>query len=327
MSIKISVALAAYKGEKYIAQQLRSLFVQTRRVDEIVIGDDSPDDLTEKAVKDATADWDGNLVYIRNQKTLGIEGNFLHTVAHTTGDLIFLCDQDDIWHPEKIEVLANILERDDHALVAASCSKMVDVDLKPLGRTIPSDIEATKTIFDAINNGKAFPHLIQQKFIISIPGHAMAMKRSLLNCFLAMPPGLPYHDVWLALCAGLSESLRHSDRILTDYRVHDTNASSPLKREGWRFARRLGEVIHSKDDIEHTLLLYRALVGCIPFSPNPPVQANIDFLNRSILYFEGRTRLRKHLPILRILFLKYSLFQEYFRMGTGWRALCRDLFL
>ena len=48
---KISVVLAAYRGEKYIADQLWSLFAQTHIPDEVLIGDDSPDDATGIAVR------------------------------------------------------------------------------------------------------------------------------------------------------------------------------------------------------------------------------------------------------------------------------------
>ena len=49
--VKISVVIAAYNGEKYIAEQLKSLLAQTRQPDEIIICDDSENDLTFQAVQ------------------------------------------------------------------------------------------------------------------------------------------------------------------------------------------------------------------------------------------------------------------------------------
>ena len=102
---KVSVVLAAYRGEKYIADQLRSLFVQTYSPDEILIGDDSPDDATETVVREMLhrAPPHCRVDYCRNREQLGVDRNFEALTRKASGDLIFICDQDDIWSKRKIE--------------------------------------------------------------------------------------------------------------------------------------------------------------------------------------------------------------------------------
>ena len=76
--MKISVAIAAYKGEKFIGEQIASLLEQTLLPDEIVITDDSPDELTEKAVKKFS---DPRIRYFRNDKQLGVNRNFERAIS------------------------------------------------------------------------------------------------------------------------------------------------------------------------------------------------------------------------------------------------------
>lgn len=94
----VSVVIAAYRGEKYIGGQLRSLFCQTIQPDEILIGDDSPDDLTEKAVRSILAEVPESIRidYRRNREQRGITGNFSELAERASGDYIFFCDQDDV---------------------------------------------------------------------------------------------------------------------------------------------------------------------------------------------------------------------------------------
>jgi glycosyltransferase involved in cell wall biosynthesis len=62
----ISVALAAYKGEKYIEQQLRSILCQLSYEDEIIVSDDKPGGLTEKIVK-RIAGEDSRVIWVEGK--------------------------------------------------------------------------------------------------------------------------------------------------------------------------------------------------------------------------------------------------------------------
>ncbi|MDD7752152.1 MAG: glycosyltransferase, partial [bacterium] len=86
---KISIVIAAYHGEKYIGEQLKSLFKQTRIPDEILIGDDSSDDKTFLAVEAVRSHYTGELKYFRNTPRLGVVQNFVHLAKAATGDFIF----------------------------------------------------------------------------------------------------------------------------------------------------------------------------------------------------------------------------------------------
>lgn len=320
---KISVAIAAYRGEKYIAEQLRSLFSQTRVVDEIIISDDSEDSRTEQVVRQEAANWNGELKYIRNLQKKGIEANFRNAVRAASGDMVFLCDQDDVWLPEKVETLANELESHPECQVVACNSEMVSAALKPLGRSIPADMKTAEPIMTAINHKNAFPYMLALKMII--PGHAMAMTRAFVPLFLAMPDKMKFHDVWLEQTAALFETMRYVNKTLTLYRVHENNASTPLKNTGGKgiFAR-LKEVFQNHDDINATLFLLDALDSCVKNSEFTAPERNVKCINTNIKYFQDRLRLRSFRRPFRFLALTPSLVRNYFQLGTGWRALLRD---
>src|SRR5687768_2514416 len=100
----ISVALCTYNGAKFIAEQLESICKQTTPPNEIVICDDGSTDDTiaciDRVKKNHPAiDWKIK----RNTANLGYVKNFEQAVLLTTGDIVFLSDQDDVWLPEKVQ--------------------------------------------------------------------------------------------------------------------------------------------------------------------------------------------------------------------------------
>ena len=97
----ISVALAAYKGEKYIYEQIKSILPQLAPGDEIIVSDDRPGGITEKIVR-KMMEKDKRIVYVEGAGK-GVVANFINAIRHCKGDKIFLCDQDDVWLPEKVK--------------------------------------------------------------------------------------------------------------------------------------------------------------------------------------------------------------------------------
>ena len=108
-SPRISVALCTYNGERFIAQQIESILAQSMPVDEIVLGDDASSDTTVQKVEERVAGTNIDLVVRRHNPGLGVRGNFADAISATTGDVIILCDQDDVWHQDKVENLLKLL--------------------------------------------------------------------------------------------------------------------------------------------------------------------------------------------------------------------------
>jgi glycosyltransferase involved in cell wall biosynthesis len=102
-NIKISVALCTYNGEKYIKEQIISILKQSKRVDEIIISDDNSSDTTLKIVNDLLSDCDIAHKICTHETNIGVTRNFMECISKCSGDIIFTCDQDDVWKKNKVE--------------------------------------------------------------------------------------------------------------------------------------------------------------------------------------------------------------------------------
>ncbi len=94
---------------RFVADQLRSIAAQTRPVDEVVVCDDGSTDGTVDAVAAFAAASPVPVRVVRNARQLGVTKNFEQAVGLCTGDVVLLCDQDDVWHPDKVAVLLDRL--------------------------------------------------------------------------------------------------------------------------------------------------------------------------------------------------------------------------
>ena len=97
--MKLSVAMATYNGARYLRQQLESIFSQLAPEDEIVIVDDASQDATCAIVMEFK---DARVRLLRNPRNVGVLGSFERAIRNTTGDVIFLSDQDDVWRGDKV---------------------------------------------------------------------------------------------------------------------------------------------------------------------------------------------------------------------------------
>ena len=104
----ISVCIATYNGEKYLRQQLDSILSQIGKDDEVVISDDNSSDGTLALIQSY---GDERLRVLHHDPTKITTTfpldkpthNFENALMHARGDVIFLADQDDVWHADKIE--------------------------------------------------------------------------------------------------------------------------------------------------------------------------------------------------------------------------------
>ncbi len=127
----ISVALAAYKGEQYILEQLESIARQTMLPREVVVTDDSPDDLTGGVVARFAETAPFEVRYEKNVARLGYRGNFFKAISLCRGEVIAFCDQDDVWTEDKLAVMAPVFD-DPTVMVAMHNVEVVNQALAPL---------------------------------------------------------------------------------------------------------------------------------------------------------------------------------------------------
>lgn len=108
-SLEVSILVSTYNGEKYIAEQLDSLIVQSYKNMHIYIRDDGSTDGTYSILQ-RYAELYPDLISISKGSNLGVIGSFNHLMESTSSELYATCDQDDIWMPNKIMEQVEIFE-------------------------------------------------------------------------------------------------------------------------------------------------------------------------------------------------------------------------
>lgn len=112
MNATSSVVMCTYNGEKYIAEQLESIRCQTCEVSEVVICDDRSTDNTVEIIQNYIDKYNlqGWSVEV-NETNLGYGSNFYKALSKATGEFIFFSDQDDIWMLNKIEIMIDLMNK------------------------------------------------------------------------------------------------------------------------------------------------------------------------------------------------------------------------
>lgn len=216
--LRVGVALCSYNGQDYIAQQIDSILQQTRQVDLIVVSDDGSTDHTLACIEAALSQGQVPWRLLRDGR-LGITKNFARAVAACEADVIFLCDQDDVWLPTKVERMMRVFEHDAAALLAFSDAQLVGADLEVLGRRQFQMVRMTSQMQVSLQGPAAFPTLLRRNVVT---GATVAFRRQLLDDALPFVDGW-LHDEWLAIMASLRQGLRCVPEPLVLYRQHGRN--------------------------------------------------------------------------------------------------------
>jgi glycosyltransferase involved in cell wall biosynthesis len=134
--LKISVALCMYQGSAWIQEQLASVAAQTRPPDEVVVCDDASHDDGCALVRAFAARAPFPVRLYENPGNLGFVKNFERAIGLCSGDVIALCDQDDVWAPEKLETLERAFADDPRLGLCFSDAELVAADLSGTGKSL-----------------------------------------------------------------------------------------------------------------------------------------------------------------------------------------------
>ena len=217
----ISVCIATYNGERFIEEQLASILPQLKEGDEVLISDDHSTDATLEIVKK----FRSPLVRIIEGPCNGsLISNFEHALTKCKGDYIFLCDQDDKWLPNKVEVTLKALQKAD--CVVSDCY------------VTDEHFQITSDSFYALNktkSGKYYNLLLKNGYL----GCCMAMTRRMVERALPFPQHLPMHDIWLGNVAAFHYKVEFIPERLIYFRRHGKNASVTARKSTYSFAKKM----------------------------------------------------------------------------------------
>lgn len=225
---KISVAIATYNGQEFIEKQIRSICEQSVAPYEIIISDDNSNDNTLAILKELQNNYNDIRFFIsKNKNRIGFAKNFLKAVLKTSGDIIFLSDQDDIWSKDKIENAVNVIDRFNCELTFSNIN-FIDCD----GNSIFKKYEFNSSVL--FNLKKRLFKYIKYNYSdlvknLNLPGMTFAFKSDLkfdiekiYNSYNKLND-LKYHDVLISYLAVRNKPLIFINADLSSYRIHSNN--------------------------------------------------------------------------------------------------------
>lgn len=231
--MKISVAAATYNGANYITEQLLSIYHQKRPVDEVILVDDCSTDGTDRIINEFLERYQPkNWYFFRNEKNLGYIRNFRQALSHTTGDLILLCDQDDIWYPQKTMIIEKTFLAHPEIRVLDTSFQLMDKS--GCDYNVPKKRGwVNNNLLRAVPDFHGLAHIplgyVLQKNVSC--GCTMAFTSSVRNVYLKYSHGRIQHDWEINILGALQDGLYYLDRRLIRYRIHGSNASTMTKAQ------------------------------------------------------------------------------------------------
>ncbi|MDA8366632.1 MAG: glycosyltransferase [Actinomycetota bacterium] len=329
----VSVVMCTFNGAAFLPYQLESLAIQTRLPDELVVRDDGSTDDTLAILADFVRSAPFPVVVNENRRRLGIPDNFWAAISDATGELIALCDQDDIWAPAKLERAVAALDADPAVGAVFTNGWCIDGDGEPTGVHLWDAAGFSTADREDVRSGRALDVLLRHPVVT---GATLTFRASLLPGMDPWPPIT--HDIWISIAIAMQAQLQPIDELLIAYRLHGGNAvgfphfrhsGSGLRRYGRivRFyARRLTDPEITSNEMVAEAAMYRYVSELLERMPSPRAgpafRATLERLSEMLRFRQDLPRRRwRRVPQVfeRVRRGDYRLY------SNGWRSWVSDL--
>jgi glycosyltransferase involved in cell wall biosynthesis len=320
----VSVALCTHNGSAFIRDQINSICQQSLLPAEIVLSDDASSDDGVALAQSAVANQQGRQAHmqlhvIRNAAPLRVVKNFEQAVRACTGDLVALCDQDDVWHADRLERMAAEFAQQPGLLLLHSNARLIDAQGAALPASLFETLQVQPFELAWIHGGKALDALLRRNLVT---GATTVFRRSLLDYALPFPQEW-LHDEWLGIIAAAVGGVDVLEAPLTDYRQHGANQVG-ARRETllWK----MKKAFSVRDDTlplrarKAEILLERLLQLGDAVAPSTITKVRQKLAHQQFRAALPRPRLARWLPVLQELQTG-----RYNRYGRGLHCVARDL--
>lgn len=216
MREKVSVAMAAYNGEKFIKEQVKSILDNLTEDDELVVSDDGSTDAT----KEILLFFQDERIKVFDGPKKGVKKNFENAIRNCKNRYIFLCDQDDIWDKNKVDIVMKVFEENNCPVCVHNCELISEDGGKLLD-----------SYFEYRNSGAGFFKNIMKNTYM---GCCMAFDALMLkDKILPIPENIEMHDQWIGVIGDKIGKNVFIDDKLIKYRRHENNASDCFNHYGF----------------------------------------------------------------------------------------------
>ena len=223
-STKFSIALCTCDGISYLKEQMASLFAQSNLPCELVVCDDASVDGTTMLIETLSHNAPFPFRVHQNNSRVGVRKNFEQSIQLAFGDVIALCDQDDVWLPEKLETFEKAFE--DGADWVCCDAEVVNEQLLPLNYTLWQHTNFNNKERTQARQGDLFSVLLKH---YTIAGATMAFRANLREKLLPIPENWHY-DAWIAAVLAATSKGAIIESPLQRYRQHSANSIGGLQR-------------------------------------------------------------------------------------------------
>lgn len=225
--IMVTVLLSTFNGSKFLQEQLNSLYQQTYPNIRILVRDDGSSDSTRSIMDNEQAK--GRIEILEGHNNLGPAQSFfelLRSAASTGTEYVAFCDQDDVWHPEKIAHAVSALNGVTGSGPAMYCSRseIVDEHLEHIGYTeLPGEFGFGNALVENAATGCTI--VLNRKAIDLVGEH--------------LPDKVLMHDWWCYLVLTCFGEVIFSANPYIQYRQHGNNTIGLASNTFYRLGRKL----------------------------------------------------------------------------------------
>jgi glycosyltransferase involved in cell wall biosynthesis len=321
--VKISIAMATFNGSMHIIEQLKSFSNQTLKPDEIVINDDNSTDDTVDLIRKFAKSAPFDIILNINDQNLGFSGNFNKALSNTSGNLVFLSDQDDVWFSNKIEYMVNLAKKNPNYFIYMNDALLTDEFLNP----------ANLSTYDQIRSGG----FTDSSYVM---GCCCMIRREFLSFALPIPISMKAHDIWLVKIADGLNSKLIDLKILQYYRRHGKNESQFIGNRLQKISefsvlwQNLKFVINPNSNekfsqnLDHEQFFIDELKRILPNVPSPFVDGFQNFIENELVKIElARVRLSIRESSIFLRFVRaFKLYFSGYPKNTRLKNMIRDIF-
>ena len=320
----ISVCMATFNGEEYIAKQLECILSQSLQPDQLIVCDDASKDKTIEIIKSITKKANFEVKLLINENSLGVVKNFEKAISYSSSDIIVFADQDDLWEKNRLfHIRETFLKKDiDYYF---SDSKIIDSNDRVTETTLwnrrlfNSHLQASFNTKDQLS--------ILLKFENFIYGMTLAFKAKHLNKILPIESHskLLTHDTWIPMILSGLNFRGYADSLSTTfYREHKNQLAGPGESSG--FINKLYKSLKNKRYYDSDLSKDLERISVRILMLDKSCIQSADLLNEKANHLRLRSKL-KEMPFIRRLNLifKEILSKKYIKFSSSRLTPLRDL--
>ena len=219
----IDILMATYNGERYLEEQLMSIENQTWKAWRLIVHDDASTDGTWRILEEFQRRHGASKVVIKKNSPAsgGAKANFIGLIKESSGRYMMCCDQDDVWHPDKVaETFRRMRQMEQR--YGKELPLLVHTDLRVVDEALSEIDPGFHAYMNLRTDGKLNRELIQNQ----VTGCTVMINKALQAYVMKVTNSEPVvmHDHWLALIALVFGRMSYINRATMDYRQHGDNS-------------------------------------------------------------------------------------------------------